>query len=101
MRHVPQAWEDQAQSHKVMACLGVMDRRSPSSLVTLGVTQRAPHRSTFPRVTGCQGADLLEVSSTSGRIVGVTWQGGAGAHRAAGEGLPQGLRDRARRGRKQ
>ena len=54
-----------------------------------------PHRAAFPGVTGGRGADP-EVGRAHGRVVGVTWQGGARAHGAAGEGLPRGLWDRAR-----
>lgn len=53
-----------------------------------------PHPGAFPGVAGRQGADL-EVGRARGRVVGVTWQGGAGAHRAAGEGLPRGLGEEA------
>lgn len=56
-------------------------------------THGSPHRGAFPGVTGCRGTDL-EVSRARGRVVGVTWQGGAGAHGAASEGLPRGLWDR-------
>lgn len=42
-----------------------------------------PHRAAFPGITGGRGLDL-EVGRAHGRVVGVTWQGGAGAHRAAG-----------------
>lgn len=71
-------------------------RQSREADLRLGVGQggRVPHRGSFSRGAGCRGADL-EVSRACGRVVGVTWQGGAGAHGAAGEGLPRGLWDRA------
>lgn len=55
---------------------------------------RGPYRGAFPRVAGCGGTDL-KGSRACGRVVRVTWQGGAGAHGAASEGLPRGLWDRA------
>lgn len=58
-----------------------------------GDTQ-GPYRGAFPRVAGCGGTDL-KGSRACGRVVRVTWQGGAGAHGAASEGLPRGLWDRA------
>lgn len=57
-----------------------------------------PYRGAFPRVAGCGGTDL-KGSRACGWVVRVTWQGGAGAHGAASEGLPRGLWDRAGEGR--
>lgn len=60
-------------------------------------TRAGAHRGAFSRVTGSRVTDL-EVGSACGCVVRVTWQGGAGAHGAASEGLPRGLWDRARMG---
>lgn len=87
------------QCAPLLFLLSPRTRQSKEADLRLGVGQggRIPHRGSFSRGAGCRGADL-EVSRACGRVVGVTWQGGAGAHGAAGEGLPRGLWDRARVG---